>query len=301
MKNFIKIDNEISILGLDIGNCTLKGSTDVLINSKITAIEPLTKSNKLFIDENVYYLGHGNYDTTYRKVKKQHYINMMYGLLGLSTNTVHNVIGLGLPLSQFKSDRQELINLVLKNREKIIQINGEEKPIIIDDVFVYPEGLVTLQEGEEAIIIDIGGLTTDVAMTIYERGIRRIIKPVSIPTGTINLYNDFINKINSEYSLNLSLDDGERILEKGLAIKGHKVNIDFALETYSDYVEHLISKLQLNYNLEINNISLTGGGATLLYNQLKNRLGDGVALQEDSIYANARNFAELAKIDYVGE
>jgi plasmid segregation protein ParM len=292
-QNLLKLD-KVSIHGLDIGNATCKNNNGIIFDSKITTVEPMTKTNKMIIDNKTYYLGEGAFDTTYRKIDKVNYINFVYGLLALSTNTVHNCVALGLPLGQFKEDRNALINLIMSNNNKIVRMNEFiEKPLIIDDVEIFPEGVSTLKDDEEFIIIDIGGLTTDTALVINERGKRKIINPISIPTGTINLYTDFINNINSKYSLNLKIDDAERILKKGLTLDGNKVNVDFALEMYQEYSNSLISQLQLNYNIRTNPISLTGGGATILHTQLKNRLGNSLILQDDSIFANARNFYEL--------
>ena len=53
--------------------------------------------------------------------------------------------------------------MVLANRNKTIRINDVEKQIIIEDVEVFPEGVVTLPDDYEGICIDIGGRTTDCA------------------------------------------------------------------------------------------------------------------------------------------
>ena len=232
-------------------------------------------------------------DTTYRKVDKESYINYMYCLLALSTETVHNKIVLGLPLSQFSNDRTELINMVMHNNNKIVNINGEEKPIIIDDVAVMPEGISTLPEGVDSIIVDVGGLTTDVALVTYVRGKRKIENPISIATGTIHLYTDFINKLNNKYSLDLKFDDAERILENGLTLDGNKKDIDFALQMHKSFYKDLVNQLQVTYSIRTNPTSLTGGGASIIYDSLKSKFGDGVTIQDNPIFANARNFYEL--------
>lgn len=230
-----------SILGIDVGNCTCKTNTNVIFNSKATEVEPLSKADTLLIDKKTYWLGEGNYDTTYRKVDKENYINFLFGALALSTDTVNNYIVLGLPLSQYKEDKASLINMVLANREKTIKINDVEKHLVIKDVEVFPEGVVTLPDDYEGICIDIGGRTTDCALVVNERGRRRILNPISVPTGTINLYKDFINKINNKLSLDLVMNDAERIMNNGLILDGKKTNIDFALEVYKQFVDTLIS------------------------------------------------------------
>ena len=284
---------EYSILGLDIGNATCKNNLGVLFDSKITDAEPLSKADEIIIDNKKYWLGEGIYDTTYRKVSKENYINFLYGLLALSTDTLNNYIVLGLPLSQYKEDRAALINLVLSNREKEIIINGIKKALVIEDVEIVPEGVVTLDDDYEGVVVDIGGRTTDCALVLNERGRRRILNPVSIPSGTINLYTDFIKNINNKFSLDLVMNDAERIMNNGLILDGKKTNIDFALEIYKQFVDNLISQLQVEYSLRTNLVSLTGGGSTLIYNQLKSRLGEGVTIQNNPIFANANAYYEL--------
>lgn len=286
MKNF-------TILGIDIGNSTCETNTGVIFNSKITGIEPLSKADTLLIDKKTYWLGEGNYDTTYRKIDKENYINFLFAALALSTDAVNNYIVLGLPLSQFKEDKASLINMILANREKTVRINDVEKHLIIEDVEVFPEGVVTLSDDYEGICIDIGGRTTDCALVVNERGRRRILNPISVPTGTINLYKDFINKINNKLSLDLVMNDAERIMNNGLILDGKKTNIDFAMDVYKQFVDSLISQLQVEYSLRTNRISLTGGGATLLHEQIKNRLGEGVTMQDNPIFANANAYYEL--------
>lgn len=293
MQKSINLSKDISIHGLDIGNTMLKSHKKIILDSKITTIEPMTKADTMIIDNETYYLGFGSLDTTYRKVEKKHYLDMLYGLLALNTDTVHNYISIGLPLGQIKEDRNQLTNLIMRNNEKTVRINDIEKPLIIEDVFIAPEGVASLEDAFEGVVVDIGGGSTDTALVVNEREKRKIINPISIPRGTIKLYTDFANKLNNKYGLELTMDDSERILKNGLLLDGKKVDINFALEMYREYTEALISQLQVNYSLRTNYISLTGGGATILYEQLTSRLGDALILQADSIFANANAFYDI--------
>ncbi|MDU5720753.1 MAG: ParM/StbA family protein [Clostridium perfringens] len=285
-----------SILGIDIGNATCSTSNNVLFESKITETEPLNKASKLIIDNKELWLGEGNYDTTYRKVDKKNYINFLYGALALSTDTVYNYIVLGLPLSQYKEDKAALTNLVLNNNEKSVIINGIQKPLVIKDVEIYPEGVVTLDDEWEGIVVDIGGRTTDCAMVINERNRRKIINPISLPLGTINFQTDLIKKINNKYSLDLQVNDAERILKNGLILDGEIIKDDSIEDMYNLFVDKLINQLQVEYSLRTNFISLTGGGANLFYNSIRKQIGENsVSLQENSIYANSQAFGELGE------
>ena len=285
----------MNILGVDVGNATTVTSTGIILDSKTSKIKPITSCNKLEMDNEVVYVGEGEYDTTYRKLEKDTYLQLLYTAIALSTKsrTVSNQIVLGLPLSQYNEDREALIQKVLSNNDKWININDTERHIIIDDVEVFPEGVFTVDDEYQGIVIDIGGRTTDCALIEVVRGKKKILDPISIPTGTINLYDKFIDSLNMELGLDLKLRDAERILESGLMLEGHKVNIDFAKRFIEEYSENLYRQLQLKYSLKTNIVTLTGGGADLVYNHLESKLGQGLIKQRDSIKANAKNFYEL--------
>lgn len=293
MQRYANLNNTISVHGLDIGHATLVNSEGLILDAKITTVEPVQVTNKINMNGETFYLGYGNYDTTFRKLEKEHYLDMMFGLLALTTSTVYNYVGLGLPLGQYKADRENLIDLVLSNDNRIVKVNDEiEKPIIIKDVEVFPEGISTLKDDEECIVIDVGGGTTDCGLVVNEHGKRKIINPISIPKGTIKLYDGFANKLISK-GLDTNLEDAERILSRGYLYEKDTDDIDFAMDDYREFVENLVSKLQLNYNLRLYPISITGGGGEILYNQLKSRFKN-ITLQPEPIRANAINFKELA-------
>ena len=285
----------MNILGVDVGNATTVTNTGVIIDSKTSKIKPITSCNKLEMDNEVVYVGEGEYDTTYRKLEKDTYLQLLYTAIALSTKsrTVSNQIVLGLPLSQYNEDREALIQKVLSNNDKWININDTERHIIIDDVEVFPEGVFTVDDDYQGIVIDIGGRTTDCALIEVVRGKKKILDPISIPTGTINLYDKFIDSLNMELGLDLKLRDAERILESGLILDGTKVNIDFAKRFIEEYSENLYRQLQLKYSLKTNIVTLSGGGADLVYNHLASKLGQGLIKQIDSIKANAKNFYEV--------
>ena len=291
MENSLKLHK--NIFGIDVGNATTVTDTGIILDSKATHIEPLNKCDKLVLDGETYYIGEGEFDTTYRKVEKKIYLPMLYTALALSSDYTYNKIVLGLPLSQFKEDKDKLINFVMRNNNKIIELNNVERKIIIEDIEVFPEGIFTVEDNFEGIVIDIGGRTTDAAMIEIVRNKKKIIEPISLPVGTINLYESFIDTINSKYGLDLKLRDAERILKNGLYIDGNIVNLDFAYEVFKNYTDSLINQLQVKYSLRTNRISVTGGGAELIFDLLKERLGSNVFKQENGILANARNYYEL--------
>lgn len=285
-----------SVLGIDIGNATCSSSDGILFDSKISDVEPPNKCHKLVIDNKTYWLGEGEYDTKYRKIDKENYSTFLYGVLALSTDTVFNKIVLGLPLSQYSEDKATLINLVLNNNKKDVIIDEIKKPLVIEDVEVYPEGVVTLVDTWDGIVVDIGGRTTDCAMVITQNNRRKIINPVSLPLGTINFESEVVKKLNNKYSLDLIPRDAERILKNGLLLDGEVIKDELIENMYKQFVDKLLSRLQVEYSLRTNYISLTGGGAITFGEEIKKQLGEKtVSIQENSIFANSQAFGELGE------
>lgn len=210
---------------------------------------------EFILDGEEYFIGQGSFDTHYRKIKKETYIKLLYVSICKSTNEQNIELALGLPLSQYKEDKDKLKELVERN----FNLKGT-KEFYIENVEVYPEGLVCLDSGYEGVLVDIGGRTTDVCLVENINGRRKIINPMSFPTGTINLESDFINLINNNFGLDLSLGNFNRIMRNGLKIRGEQQNISFAINVFKEYLEQLLKDINLNYNLAINDITFCGGG-----------------------------------------
>lgn len=284
----------MEIIGADIGNCTTVSSKGVIFTSKTTTECILNDLYKLEMDNKTIYLGDGSYNTTYRKVNKENYIQLLFGLLALSTDEEEINLVLGLPISQYKEDKQTLIQRILSNREKVIKINGVQKRIFISDIEVFPEGAMTVEDDYEGVVIDIGGRTTDICLIEIVNGNRRIKDYTSIPKGTLNLYADFVRSINNMYGLDLSDTDTDRLIRNGLYIDGVRANIEPNKSIFYDFSNDLVSKLQVKYSLKTHRVSLTGGGGGLLYNILHKKIKQ-LELQENCIFANANAFEELGR------
>ena len=147
----------------------------------------------------------------------------------MSSNDKYNKVVLGLPLSQFKQDREYLINRVLQSR-------------IVEDVEVEPEGIVSLPNNFTGIVCDIGGGTTDICLVVKEGNKRRVKNPYSLPYGIHKLESEFVNQINSKYGLDLQPYDADRIINNGLFIYG--ANKPFKMDVYREFVDNVINRIQ---------------------------------------------------------
>lgn len=281
------------IRGIDIGNYATKDNRGNIFESRVSNVENiLTNKYEVRLNNELYYLEEGSFDTEYRKVKKENYLKLLFGILAMGGNETEVKLVLGLPLSQYKTDKNELIELIMSNYLLSGSLNGVEKDFVITDVEIYPEGIAAIPEDYEGVVVDIGGRTTDCCLTYIENGIRKIENPISLPTGTIKLYNDLINSVNSKFCLDLEINSAKRIIRKGLTIDGKKQDINFTISIFKNYLEDLIRRLNVTYSIKSNNICFTGGGSLELKRPILKRIPHTI-ISEDAIYDNARGFYKV--------
>lgn len=269
----------IMILGVDVGSYYTKSSKRVSFLSKVSLVENLSGSDDVTINNKRMYLGEGEFDTEYRKAYKESFLYLLKGAIEKSTDDKHNKVVLGLPLSQYKEDKDYLSNKILQSG-------------MVDDVEVVPEGVVTVPSDYQGMVIDIGGRTTDICLLINEGSVRKVKQPYSLPKGMLNLENEFINSINKQYGLDLLPRDADRILKNGLFIYGEKKN--FNMDAYKEFVEGVVGRVQVDYSLKTNNVILVGGGSEILYGPLKKRIPQAYLIK-NSFYANALAYEGIGR------
>jgi plasmid segregation protein ParM len=272
------------ILGIDLGNYAVKVSNGNTFPSKCSRTPNLLKNTSIAIDNETYYIGEGTYDTEYHKVQKQSLLPLFY--YALPPEPCKVVVG--LPISQYKQDKDKLRELLMQRR--YVAVNGVQKRTAVVDVAVYPEGLAAIYGSDfEGVLIDIGGRTTDCVEIISSKA----RNPFSLPHGTLNLYSDFIKALNTK-GYDLQPEDAEKILRKGLRYNGEPVDMSEAMQVFREYVETLVNNLQIEYSIRTRDVLCIGGGSELLYRSLKNRI-PGAALMHESVFANAVGLAKVGR------
>ena len=272
-------------LGIDLGNDGTKSSQMVNVASKCTTVSNILSSNQFQTETGTYYMGEGTPDNEYRKVKKTHLKTLFLYIIALSTQDQNIKAVVGLPISQYRQDKDELKSHLLTHRYNVTWLNGTQRKINIEDVDVYPEGLINSEDG---ILLDIGGRTTDIALIEN----KKVNDCFSIAAGTLNLYADFINAINSQYGLDLKPSDADRIIRKGLQINGVETDVTFAQGVFKSFVADLVSQIQVKYPVSTLPITVLGGGGQLLFKSIKNRLPNST-LVDNPIFANALLFKRV--------
>lgn len=288
-------------LGLDLGTHSVKTSTKVKFLSKYTEGESFNESNQIKINGKIYNIGEGEFSTDWDKSRKENTLILLYAAIYKSTNDCVNNIVLGLPAQQYKKNRDSLTELINNNR--CAKVN--DRNIVISNVSVAPEGAGAyysldldtreLIGNKQLIIVDIGGRTTDIVVLDG----KKIVDVKTIPIGMLNIYQQIVDYVNSKYTENLSLEDGETILKEGLFLDGEPKDNSFIQSILKKNFDSIFKELQLKYNVNKGYIYLTGGGGIILRRPFQNRLNN-LIISKDSVFDNAIGFGKVGESLWLG-
>lgn len=284
------------IIGVDLGNYAVKTSEKVSFLSKITQEESFLNEDEININGTDYFIGRGEFSTDWVKSKKNNTLPMLFTAIYKSSNETVNQIVVGLPIQQYKNDKDKIKRLIENNR--CANVNGNQ--IVISDVAVAPEGASAIYNMDsnlkesigkkQLIIVDIGGRTTDITM-FFNNKIQDI---KTIPVGALNIYQDIVNYINTKYNQSFILEDGEIVLEDGLFLDGERKDISFITPILKKYFNSIYKELQLKFNLNKGFVYLTGGGSNIYKIAFKNRLNN-VIMSKEPVFDNVIGFERVGE------
>ncbi len=283
------------ILGIDVGNYSLKTSEGVNIKALVTKEgNILNEGITLEIEGEKYIIGEGRFETELNKSNKDNFLPLLYTGIALSTKDNFNSVVCGLPINQFKRNKDIIEKMINDNKVKEIKINGKERKIVIENFKVYPEGLgayYNLGVNDDVILIDIGGRTTDIAYISNNKP----LTTGTVAVGTLNILADIQDTINSNYSLDLTLNDVDKMLSKNkFIVDGEEIEKDFIVDILKENFSKIKEKLDLDFPARTEKIVLVGGGANLFYKAFKNRYSNCEMLQ-DNILSNAKGFKKVGE------
>lgn len=283
--------------GIDVGNYSLKEFPGTNIKSLVTTEENILGSKlTLEYDNKIYYIGEGSFETELNKSTKNNFLPLF--LTGIALNApkqdVFQQVVCGLPINQYKTNKGILADMVLSERVRNIKLNGEDRKIIITDFAVYPEALgayYSLDTNDDVIIIDIGGRTTDIAYISD----KKLKESTTIVVGTIGIYKDIADKLNSLYSLDLDILAAERILTKGyFEIDGSRTDLSFVTEILKRNFNKINDDLIMKFPARTEKIILVGGGYKLFEKALKKRYINSF-VADNPIFANTIGFKKVGE------
>ncbi|MBU3131616.1 ParM/StbA family protein [Clostridium gasigenes] len=286
------------IIGIDLGNFGVNTSENDFFYSKISEGSSFTGENSIIYEGKEFQIGEGEFSTDLDKSKKESTLPLLFTALARSSNEKFFQVVLGLPIQQYKANKESFKNYIEENRGKTLIYKGIRREIIISDVIIAPEGAAAYYNlsveqknmiGKKPLIIcDIGGRTTDICL--FENG--KITRVWTIPTGMLNIYQDIISYINTTYTEEFKLEDGEVILKEGLFLRGKQQDIRFIKPILRKHFNSIYKDLQLNFNTSKGYVLLTGGGSITLVKAFKNRL-ENLIISDEPLFDNAKGFKKL--------
>lgn len=280
--------------GIDVGNYSLKEFTDTNVKSLVTTEGNILGSKlSLEYENETYYIGEGRFETELNKSSKKNFLPLLLTGIALNSSETFQQVVCGLPINQYKINKEILKDMVLSSKVRAVKFNGESRKIIITDFEVYPEGVgayYSLGINNDCIIVDIGGRTTDIAYIID----RELKKHSTVIVGTLNIYKDISERLNSLYSLDLDILEAEKIVNKGwLKVDGEMVDLSFITEILKKNFLKINEDLTMKFPARTENIILVGGGYKLFQKAFKNRYKNSY-VADNPIYANAIGFRKVA-------
>lgn len=283
----------MATLGIDLGNYNVKTSSEVIFSSRVTTKENLLDNSKVLVLNGIkYFVGSGELEINLNKSSKENTLALLYAAILESTkDTVVNIV-VGLPISQFKENKDVFKANLIQSKFINLSYCGEPRAVILNNLEVFPEGmgayLSLKNRPRNCIIVDIGGRTTN----IIEIKNNKYFKGVSLVQGMINLYSNIKDQLNSKYTLNLGIEDIETALKEGLYVDGEKVDMSFMKSDIKNMIDALMNELNLNYPIRTTEVLLSGGGAFLLNNILTKKIGR-LTLVDDYLFSNAKGFKKV--------
>lgn len=286
------------IIGVDVGYSTTKTSSGVLFDSKAGLSDGLLGGKAIAINGIAYTVGDGANCMDVNRVDSELFRVCLIAAIALSDeNETDFKVVTGLPIGQYKSQKHNLSKVININRCSSVTINGKHRNITISDHFVYAQGAGALFASNikgNAIIVDIGSRTCDIALFTVSSGTRNLSKYSTLFCGMYGLYTKAITAINMRFGLSLPPEYCEQVFSNGLVLDGEKQPIDFLQPVFASYLNDLINELSINYPVRNVPVYLCGGGAYVLGGILKRKFPH-CSVMENAQFSNADGFRKVGE------
>lgn len=293
-------------IGVDVGNYYTKSSSCKMFESRITIDNSVLKGSGLVVEfhGDRYLIENGPFDISMNKAIKKNLVVSVATAIALSTDDVNINLAMGLPISQFKTQKQTLLDLMNQNREIDIKLNGKDKRIFLNTIEVLPEAVGVYYSlpldflnnvgNRELLIIDIGGKTVDSCIIDSHKS---ILNPSTRSIGMLNLYNDIKNEIDSVYpEYCVKLEDIRDVILNGITIFDEKKDMSFMEKYFDRFVEDIFNFIKLQYPDYQRKVIVLSGGGHVLGERFKKYIPTIVV--NNDLFANAKGFRNFLDIKY---
>ena len=288
----------VEIKGIDNGYAFTKDNERRIFKSAYSLSDNvISGTNHIVVDGVHYFVGNGQMTSDVDKTNT--IINKVCTITNLAmTGEKEYYIVAGLPIGSYKAQKDVFRQSIIKYNECDVRLgNGRKFAYIIKDAYIFPQGAAALYSSNfqgDCIIVDIGGLTIDVAYLEYNFNKPNIAQSDTWYKGMRILYSSIIEQVNNRFKLRLETYQAEKILLEGLSVKGINQDMSFLQGTYSNYINPILDELELKYPTDTVPIKLIGGGSVFLQNAFKKRFVT-VEIVSDSQFSNAIGYYNIGK------
>lgn len=291
------------IKGLDTGYMYTKDNNLNIFRSSYSEVNTsVTGAIKITIDGRTYYTGIGNTTVDVNKVHSDVTKVCTLTNLAMSEESVFQLV-MGLPIKQYQEYKDSFIETILSYNNCEVIFRDKQRQIMIKDVRIFPQGAAAYYAlnptDSDYIIVDIGGLTIDVAYIEQIKGQPCVRKADTWYKGMLTLFSDVIEQVNNRYETTLDTEYAEKVLTKGLTVNGEKQDLSFLTPALKNYFNPILNELRINYPSKTTPLYLCGGGANLLYPILKQSFVD-CTLINNGQFSNAIGYYKIGQMAFGG-
>ena len=222
-----------------------------------------------------------------------------------SPNIIRIQLAVGLPPAHYGTQHKAFVNYFIGRGAVQFEYQGRTYSIYIEKVLCFPQAyaaavtiLKSLRDKPKALIIDQGGMTTD--LMLLKDGVGDLSVCESLEHGVITLYNQVKSKVSAELDVLLEESEIDAIL------MGRKDHVSTAVASMveqqaQEFINDLFSTLrERGLELKSGVVVFVGGGAILLRKQIEASGKVGNSLFVEDIRANAKGFELLYRLTQEG-
>ena len=177
-------------------------------------------------------------------------------------------LAVGLPPAHYGAQQKRFAEYFLNRGTVSFTLHDKQYEVLIDEVSCYPQSYAaaitvfqTLQSSPRALIIDIGGYTTDVMLLRNAAPDLQFCR--SLEMGVIPMSNDIISRVSAMYDIKIDDDHIADIIQGRPTILPQEVR-DVIFTKVRSYACDILDKLrELQVDLRANPAIFIGGGSIL--------------------------------------
>ena len=210
----------------------------------------------------------------------------------------------GLPPAHYGKQYENFEKYFTRGKIEEFELHGRKFKIQVNEAISYPQAFAAampvfnrINEYPKVMVIDIGGFTADYLM--IKNGKADLTVCDTLENGVIILYNQIIDKINSDLDMLLDESDIDAILKR--EPNDYNDNVKrIVSETAQIFIFDLFGKLrERGIDLRSGKTVFVGGGSILLRKQIEDSGKISSPIFVDKISANAKGYELLYRASKV--